>query len=57
MHCFESVTFLYESTADPDTARFFSEFQDANTKVKFCPKFFYFILTEGTGTVFKEKKS
>jgi len=32
MHCFESVTLLYESTADPDIALFFSDFQDANKK-------------------------
>ncbi len=44
---------------DPDTALFCSNFQDANTKVKFCPKFFCFFLTEGKpipSSVFKENK-
>jgi hypothetical protein len=44
-------------TTDPDTALFFGDFQDANTKVKFCPKFFCFFLSEGTFTsVFKDNK-
>ncbi len=40
----------YQWTTDPDIDLFFSDFQDANTKVKFCPKFVCFLLTEGTFT-------